>query len=166
MITMKQENQNKYDVIMIGGGASGFFTAINLAEEYPDLRIAILERSGKVLSKVKISGGGRCNVAHAEYSPSEMVKNYPRGEKKLRGPFHRFMTADVVRWFEDRGVLIKTEKDGRMFPVSDDSQTVIDCFMDECKRDRKSTRLNSSHVAISYAVFCLKKNKIVIHMRS
>jgi len=131
---MKQENQNKYDVIMIGGGASGFFTAINLAEEYPDLRIAILERSGKVLSKVKISGGGRCNVAHAEYSPREMVKNYPRGEKELRGPFHRFMTADVVRWFEDRGVLIKTEKDGRMFPVSDDSQTVIDCFMDECKR--------------------------------
>src|SRR5690625_7999821 len=102
MITMKQENQNKYDVIMIGGGASGFFTAINLAEEYPDLRIAILERSGKVLSKVKISGGGRCNVAHAEYSPREMVNNYPRGEKEPGRPFQRFITAGAGGWFEQR----------------------------------------------------------------
>lgn len=131
---MKHEDQNSYDVIMVGGGAAGFFTAINLAEECPGLRIAILERSGKVLSKVKISGGGRCNVAHAEYVPGEMVKNYPRGEKELRGPFHRFMTADVVEWFEKRGVPVKTEKDGRMFPVSDDSQTIIDCFLAQCAR--------------------------------
>src|SRR5690625_8027153 len=100
MITMKQENQNKYDVIMIGGGASGFFTAINLAEEYPDLRVAILERSGKVLSKVKISGGGRCNVAHVEYSPREVVKNYPWCDNDLKGFFHQFITLVVVVWFK------------------------------------------------------------------
>lgn len=126
--------EKKYDVIIAGGGAAGFFAAINLAEARPELSIAILERSNKVLAKVKVSGGGRCNVAHAEYSPSGMVKNYPRGEKELRGPFYRFMTADTVSWFEARGIKIKTEKDGRMFPVSDDSQTIIDCFLMECNR--------------------------------
>lgn len=124
----------EYDVIIAGGGAAGFFAAINLVHRNPSLRVVILERGNKVLTKVKISGGGRCNVAHAEYMPREMVKNYPRGEKELRGPFHRFMTADTIGWFEERGVHIKTEKDGRMFPVSDDSQTIIDCFLGECDR--------------------------------
>ena len=121
-------NQN-YDIIIIGGGAAGFFTAINIAEKNPKLKIAILERGKEVLEKVRISGGGRCNVAHACYDPNELVKHYPRGEKELRGPFHVFSSADTEAWFEKRGVAIKTEDDGRMFPISNASQTIIDCFL-------------------------------------
>lgn len=116
------------EIIIIGGGAAGFFTAINAAEMDPAANITILERGNEVLSKVRISGGGRCNVTHAEFLPKELAKNYPRGEKELRGPFHTFMTGDTIAWFEARGVTIKTEEDGRMFPVSDSSQTIIDCF--------------------------------------
>ena len=123
-----------YDILIIGGGAAGFFTAINTAQRLPDMRIAILERGKQVLGKVRISGGGRCNVTHAEFLPEELVKNYPRGEKELRGPFHKFMTGDAVSWFEDRGVALKIEEDGRMFPVSDSSQTIIDCFLQETSR--------------------------------
>lgn len=123
-----------YDILIIGGGAAGFFTAINAAQRLPDLRIAILERGKEVLSKVRISGGGRCNVTHAEFLPEELVKNYPRGEKELRGPFHKFMTGDAVAWFENRGVELKIEEDGRMFPVSNSSQTIIDCFLQETSR--------------------------------
>ena len=118
-----------FDIIVVGGGAAGFFAAINAAEMNPRLRIAILERSQKVLSKVKVSGGGRCNVTHAEYIPAELAAYYPRGQKELLGPFHHFMTGDVVAWFEERGVPLKTEADGRMFPVSNDSQTILDCFI-------------------------------------
>lgn len=121
------------DVVIVGGGAAGFFAAINAAEMNPQLRIAILERSHKVLSKVRISGGGRCNVTHAEYDPGELVRYYPRGEKELLGPFHKFMTGDVVAWFEERGVPLKTEPDGRIFPVSDDSQTIIECLTRKTK---------------------------------
>lgn len=116
------------DILIIGGGAAGFFAAINCAENNPSYRIIILEGSNKVLSKVRISGGGRCNVTHAEYVPQDLVLNYPRGEKELLGPFHKFMTGDVIEWFESRGVPLKSEKDGRVFPVTDDSQTIIDCF--------------------------------------
>lgn len=123
-----------YDIIIIGGGAAGFFTAINAAERLPDKRIAILERGKDVLNKVRISGGGRCNVTHAQFDPQELVKNYPRGAKELRGPFHKFMTGDAVAWFEQRGVELKTEEDGRMFPVTDSSQTIIDCFLQETHR--------------------------------
>ena len=123
-----------YDVIIIGGGASGFFTAINAAENFPNLSIAILERTSSVLSKVKISGGGRCNVTHAEFIPQDLTLNYPRGEKELLGPFHTFMTGDTMAWFEQRGVELKIEDDGRMFPVSNSSQTIIDCFVSETKR--------------------------------
>jgi len=125
---------NNYDILIIGGGAAGFFTAINAAEMNPALRIAILERGKEVLTKVKISGGGRCNVTHAEYDPKDLSKNYPRGEKELLGPFHSFMTGDTIGWFEDRGVTLKTEEDGRMFPASNTSQTIIDCFIAETKR--------------------------------
>lgn len=123
-----------YDIIIVGGGAAGFFTAINAAENNPDLRILILERGKEVLTKVKVSGGGRCNVTHAEFLPAELVKRYPRGEKELRGPFHKFMTGDTIQWFEDRGISLKTEEDGRMFPKTDSSQTIIDCFLQQCSR--------------------------------
>ena len=122
------------DIIIIGGGAAGFFTAINAAEKTPHLKIAILERGKEVLTKVKISGGGRCNVTHAEFLPKELTQNYPRGEKELLGPFHTFMTGDTIAWFEKRGVELKIEEDGRMFPTSNSSQTIIDCFLSETKR--------------------------------
>lgn len=124
----------QFDVIIVGGGAAGFFTAINAAENNPELNILILERGKEVLTKVKVSGGGRCNVTHAEFIPAELVKRYPRGEKELRGPFHKFMTGDTIAWFEERGIKLKTEEDGRMFPVTDSSQTIIDCFQKECQK--------------------------------
>ncbi|MFT5891098.1 MAG: putative Rossmann fold flavoprotein [Dokdonia sp.] len=119
------------NIIIIGGGAAGFFTAINSASKCPDASILILERGKEVLTKVRISGGGRCNVTHAEFIPKELSKNYPRGEKELLGPFHTFMTGDTITWFEERGVALKIEEDGRMFPVSDSSSTIIDCFLKE-----------------------------------
>lgn len=121
-------NQN-FDIIIVGGGAAGFFTAINIAEKNPKTKIAILERGKEVLSKVRVSGGGRCNVTHACFEPNELVKFYPRGEKELRGPFHQFCSGDTIEWFEKHGVELKIEDDGRMFPVSNSSQTIIDCFM-------------------------------------
>jgi predicted Rossmann fold flavoprotein len=121
-------NQN-FDIIIVGGGAAGFFTAINIVEKNPKLKVAILERGSEVLSKVRISGGGRCNVTHACFEPNELVKFYPRGEKELRGPFHQFSSGDTVEWFSNHGVELKIEEDGRMFPVSNSSQTIIDCFL-------------------------------------
>ncbi|QBN18932.1 BaiN/RdsA family NAD(P)/FAD-dependent oxidoreductase [Flavobacterium nackdongense] len=121
-------NQN-FDIIIVGGGAAGFFTAINIVEKNPNLKVAILERGNEVLSKVRISGGGRCNVTHACFEPNELVKFYPRGEKELRGPFHQFCSGDTVEWFSNHGVELKIEDDGRMFPVSNSSQTIIDCFI-------------------------------------
>jgi predicted Rossmann fold flavoprotein len=121
-------NQN-FDIIIVGGGAAGFFTAINIVEKNPKLKAAILERGSEVLSKVRISGGGRCNVTHACFEPNELVKFYPRGEKELRGPFHQFCSGDTVEWFNNHGVELKIEADGRMFPVSNSSQTIIDCFL-------------------------------------
>ena len=126
-------NQN-FDIIIVGGGAAGFFTAINIAEKNPRLKIAILERGKQVLEKVRISGGGRCNVTHACFVPGELVKFYPRGEKELRGPFNQFSSGDTIEWFEKFGVVLKTEADGRMFPVSDSSQTIIDCFLNATKK--------------------------------
>lgn len=122
------------DIIVIGGGAAGFFTAINAAAQNRNLKIIILERGKDVLTKVKVSGGGRCNVTHAEFLPKELTENYPRGEKELLGPFHSFMTGNTIEWFEERGVKLKIEEDGRMFPESDSSQTIIDCFLSETKK--------------------------------
>ncbi|WP_426093993.1 NAD(P)/FAD-dependent oxidoreductase [Flavobacterium sp. DSR2-3-3] len=121
-------NQN-FDIIIVGGGAAGFFTAISIVEKNPKLKVAILERGAEVLQKVRISGGGRCNVTHACFEPNELVKFYPRGEKELRGPFHQFGSGDTIEWFEKHGVELKIEPDGRMFPVSNSSQTIIDCFL-------------------------------------
>ena len=123
-----------FDVIVVGGGAAGFYAAINIAETLPGTSIAIFERGKTVLGKVKVSGGGRCNVTHAEFLPKELAKNYPRGEKELLGPFHNYMTGDVISFFEKRGVSLKVEEDGRIFPQSNSSQTIIDCFLNEAER--------------------------------
>ena len=120
-------------VMIIGGGAAGFFTAINAKEMNPELDITILEKGKEVLQKVKISGGGRCNVTHACFEPKELVQFYPRGEKELLGPFHQFMTGDTFEWFENNGIPLKIEKDNRVFPESNSSQTIIDCFLGKTK---------------------------------
>lgn len=126
-------NQN-FDIIIVGGGAAGFFTAINTVEKNPKLKVAILERGSEVLTKVRISGGGRCNVTHACFDPNELVKFYPRGEKELRGPFHQFGSSNTVEWFEKHGVALKEENDGRIFPTSNSSQTIIDCFLEATQK--------------------------------
>ncbi|WP_299525964.1 NAD(P)/FAD-dependent oxidoreductase [uncultured Lutibacter sp.] len=123
----------KKKFIIIGGGAAGFFAAINIAELNPDLEVLILEGSNNVLQKVKVSGGGRCNVTHACFTPNELVEFYPRGKKELRGPFHQFNTGDTMEWFENRGVALKIEDDNRVFPASNSSQTIIDCFLESAK---------------------------------
>jgi len=136
-------NQN-FDILIVGGGAAGFFTAINTVEKNPSLKVAILERGSEVLNKVRISGGGRCNVTHACFEPNELVKFYPRGEKELRGPFHQFCSGDTVEWFEKHGVALKIEADGRLFPVSNSSQTIIDCFLEATKKLGISVLTNQS----------------------
>ena len=115
-------------VIIIGGGAAGYFTAINAKENNPELDITILEKGKDVLQKVKISGGGRCNVTHACFIPKDLTEFYPRGKKELLGPFHQFMTGDTFEWFEERGVPLKIEDDNRVFPEANTSQAIIDCF--------------------------------------
>ncbi|WP_269524961.1 NAD(P)/FAD-dependent oxidoreductase [Coraliomargarita parva] len=121
-------------IAIIGGGAAGFFTALTVAEANPQARITIYERGRQYLSKVKISGGGRCNVTHACFDPKQLAAYYPRGARELRAAFHRWQPQDTLNWFAERGVRIKKEDDGRMFPVTDDSQTIIDCFLNEAKR--------------------------------
>ncbi len=125
---------NDFDLTIIGGGASGFFAAIVAAEAHPGLRIAILERSDWPLAKVRISGGGRCNLTHACYDPAELATYYPRGAKELRGPFSRFQPRDTVDWFTTHGVPLKTEPDGRIFPQSNRSESVVTCLLDLAKQ--------------------------------
>lgn len=115
-------------IIIIGGGAAGYFTAINAKENNPELEIIILEKGKDVLQKVKISGGGRCNVTHACFIPKDLIEFYPRGKKELLGPFHQFMTGDTFEWFEQRGVPLKIEDDNRVFPEANSSQAIMDCF--------------------------------------
>ncbi|PHI18132.1 aminoacetone oxidase family FAD-binding enzyme [Lewinellaceae bacterium SD302] len=122
-------------IVIIGGGAAGFFSAIQLAENHPAAQVTILERGRSVLEKVRISGGGRCNVTHACWDPRELTKFYPRGERELLGPFNKFACGDTMGWFEDRGVELKIEEDGRVFPVSDDSGTIIDCLWNTAKQN-------------------------------
>ncbi|TMI63443.1 MAG: NAD(P)/FAD-dependent oxidoreductase [Bacteroidetes bacterium] len=121
-------------LVVIGGGAAGFFCGVNAARMNPALKVTILEKSNKLLSKVKVSGGGRCNVTHACFDISEMSKRYPRGQNFVKKTFHQFFTTDTINWFEERGVTLKTESDGRMFPVTDSSQTVIDCLLKEANK--------------------------------
>jgi predicted Rossmann fold flavoprotein len=121
-------------VAVIGGGAAGFFAALSVKEHHPHARVTIYEKSGKLLSKVRISGGGRCNVTHHCFENSRLAKHYPRGGKFLRKAFELFSTRDTVEWFAARGVQLKTEKDGRMFPVTDNSATIIDCLLGAAER--------------------------------
>ena len=118
-------------LIVIGGGAAGFFVAANAARINPSLKVTLLEKGSKLLSKVKVSGGGRCNVTHACFDIAEMSRKYPRGGNFLKKSFHQFFVTDTIQWFRERGVMLKTEEDGRMFPVTDSSETVIDCLMHE-----------------------------------
>ena len=122
-----------YRVVVIGGGAAGFFAAITCAEADPRARVVILEKTPHVLAKVRISGGGRCNVTHACFDPAELIEHYPRGGLALRGPFTRFQPRDTIAWFEQRGVRLKTEADGRVFPITNRSETIVDCLVDAAR---------------------------------
>lgn len=126
---------------IIGGGAAGFFGAVTCARLNPQAKVLLLEKSKALLSKVKISGGGRCNVTHACFDPKILSRNYPRGSKELIGPFHQFQPKDTIEWFESRGVQLKTEEDGRMFPTTDNSETIIQCLMNEARSTGVEIRL-------------------------
>lgn len=125
---------NKINCVIVGGGAAGFFAALAVKGANPQREVILIERTAQLLSKVRISGGGRCNVTHSCFDPRELVKHYPRGSKELIGPFHRFQPQDTIEWFRKRGVELKTEKDGRMFPLTDSSETIIDCLLSEAKK--------------------------------
>jgi hypothetical protein len=139
-------------VAIIGGGAAGFFAAFSVKEHHPQAKVIIFEKSDKLLSKVKISGGGRCNVTNACFHPSQLSKFYPRGEKQLKKAFSVFQPKDTVDWFANRGVELKVEADNRVFPVSDDSQTIIDCFLRE-------TQLKNIHILKQSPVVKLTPNE-------
>ncbi|PWG06609.1 BaiN/RdsA family NAD(P)/FAD-dependent oxidoreductase [Polaribacter aquimarinus] len=130
-------------VIIVGGGAAGYFTAINAKENNPNLDITILEKGNDVLQKVKISGGGRCNVTHACFVPKDLTEFYPRGKKELLGPFHQFMTGDTFEWFENRGVPLKIEDDNRVFPEANTSQVIINCFQNAVEKLKIKVLINS-----------------------
>jgi len=143
-------NKNKSKrLVVIGGGAAGFFCAVNAARMNNELEVIVIEKTGKLLSKVKVSGGGRCNVTHACFDIAEMVRKYPRGQNFLKKSFHQFFTKDTNEWFADRGVQLKTEEDGRMFPVTDSSQTIIECLMREANQYRVQVRMNREVTSIN-----------------
>jgi predicted Rossmann fold flavoprotein len=135
-------------ILILGGGAAGFFAAITCAEANPHARVTILEKSRALLSKVRISGGGRCNVTHACFDPALLVQHYPRGSAALRGPFTRFQPRDTIAWLEQRGVRLKTESDGRVFPVTDQSETIVECLLHTAQRANVSIRTQVSIAAI------------------
>ena len=151
------------DVVIIGGGAAGFFAAANLGELCPAWKIVILEQGREVLQKVKISGGGRCNVTHACWEPAELVQYYPRGGKELLGPFHKFACGDTVAWFEDRGVPLKIEEDGRVFPASNTSESIVNCLMKSCQKAGVQIHTSCKVVSVNiidtgYEIVTLKGN--------
>jgi hypothetical protein len=135
-------------LLVIGGGAAGFFCAVNAARLAPSLEVVLVEKSSKLLSKVRVSGGGRCNLTHACFEISEMSKRYPRGSNFVKKSFHRFFTTDTIEWFRERGVETKQEEDGRMFPVTDSSQSVIDCLLNEANKYRIEILMNKEVKAI------------------
>jgi predicted Rossmann fold flavoprotein len=138
-------------IVIIGGGAAGMFAAINAARlAHGNAKIIVLEKSNQLLSKVKVSGGGRCNVTHHCFEINELVKNYPRGEKELKGAFHFFNPQNTIDWLEERGVQLKTEADGRMFPVTDSSQTIIDCFLREANKYKVEIKTNFAVQQINF----------------
>ena len=135
-------------MVVIGGGAAGVFGAIACAEANPEIRVTLLEAGRRPLSKVKISGGGRCNVTHACFDPTELVTHYPRGHRALMGPFRQFQPQDTIAWFKQHGVRLKTEADGRMFPTTDQSQTIIDCLLNTASRHRITLRTRTFVMAV------------------
>lgn len=124
----------KKTIVIIGGGAAGMFAALVCAKQAPQKHVILLEKTRQLLAKVRISGGGRCNVTHAQFDPKLLIQNYPRGAKELLGPFHRFQPKDTIQWFLERGVKLKTEEDGRMFPISDSSETITQCLISEARK--------------------------------
>jgi predicted Rossmann fold flavoprotein len=151
-----------WDVIIAGGGPAGFFAAIRCAELNPELHILILEKASQTLGKVLISGGGRCNVTHACFDPAQLINYYPRGANELRGAFSRFQPGDTVEWFESRNVKLKTEPDGRMFPVTDSSETIAEALRDAAKKARVEVRTGSSILSVEKA----PKNGFRLEVRS
>lgn len=143
-----QHLKNKRLILIIGGGASGFFAAINAAINYPDAKVIILEKTTKLLSKVRISGGGRCNVTHHCFDNQELIQNYPRGAKELRQVFSQFAVQDTIDWFAKRGVKLKVEQDGRMFPESNSSESIINCFLSEAQKFDIAINLNEEVLEI------------------
>jgi predicted Rossmann fold flavoprotein len=137
-------------LIVIGGGAAGFFCAVNAARINPKLQVELLEKTNKLLSKVRISGGGRCNVTHALFDITEMSKRYPRGQNFVKKTFHQFFTTDTIKWFNERGVTLKTEKDGRMFPSNDSSETIINTLMNEANSNGVEIKLNAEVKSLQY----------------
>lgn len=137
-------------IVVIGGGAAGFFSAINIAEKLPHAQITIVEKAARTLEKVKISGGGRCNVTHACFDVKELCKNYPRGSRELIAPFTRFQPADTIEWFKQRGVRLKAEPDGRMFPTTDNSQTIVDCLTQTAQKAGVAIKTQVGVATISY----------------
>ena len=135
-------------ILVVGGGASGFFAAINAAINFPGASVTILEKTTKLLSKVRVSGGGRCNVTHQCFENNELIKNYPRGEKELRQVFSQFTVTDTIEWFAKRGVKLKTESDGRMFPESNSSETIIHCFLTEAQKYNITVKLSEEVLEI------------------
>jgi len=137
-------------LVVIGGGAAGIFCAVNAARIHKGLKVILIEKSNKLLSKVKVSGGGRCNTTHACFNISELITYYPRGTAFLKKAFHHFSTSDTVSWFEERGVVLKTESDGRMFPVTDSSQTIIDCLLSEAQKYQVEIIMNADARQVSF----------------
>ncbi|MCC9137403.1 NAD(P)/FAD-dependent oxidoreductase [Pontibacter silvestris] len=131
-------------VVVIGGGAAGFFGAITCAQENPQAQVLLLEKTSKLLSKVRVSGGGRCNVTHHCFVPSMLAQNYPRGSKKLKEAFKTFGAGETIEWFKQRGVQLKTEPDGRMFPVSNSSETIVDCLLQEASKSGVKIKTSAS----------------------
>lgn len=148
-------------LIVIGGGAAGFFCAVNAARFNRSLKVIIVEKSSKLLAKVKVSGGGRCNVTHACFEIPDLVKRYPRGTNLLKKSFHQFNTTHCIEWFEQRGVKLKTEPDGRMFSVTDSSQTIIDCLMKEANRYGVEIMMNREVKKIETAANSNKNLKLL-----
>jgi hypothetical protein len=139
---IRSDQMSERRIVVVGGGAAGFFAAITCAEAAPDARVVLLEKGPHFLSKVRISGGGRCNVTHSAFEPRDLSEHYPRGAQALLGPFSVFQARDTITWFESRGVKLKTEPDGRIFPVTDSSQTVIDCLLRTATRAGVELLLN------------------------
>lgn len=132
-----------WDLVTIGGGAAGTFASIAAGENHPGLKIVILEASGQPLTKVRISGGGRCNVTHREFDPAVLVRAYPRGHRELRGPFSRFQPSDMIEWLKQHRIYTHTEDDGRVFPVGDESMTIVNCFRDTLSKLQIRTNIRT-----------------------